>query len=151
MQRERRHNPYPYTWEIPLGIACAVLLVLVLGAHTGRALANLTAGAGITFPPAADLFTSTVDLARGDATAGLTQASASVATPGVLYAWMAVTELVVLVCAVVVGVWVYRRWGPGRVRGMATKTQAEQLLGLSRLRKVRRVVRPDLYPSKRAR
>jgi len=150
MQRDRRHNPYPHTWEIPLGIACAVLLVLVLGAHTGRVLANLTAGAGITFPPATDLFTSTVDLVRGDATAGLTQVSASVATPGVLYVWMAVTELVVLVCALVVGVWVYGRWGR-RVRGMATKAQAEQLLGLTRLRKVRRVVRPDLYPSKRAR
>ena len=25
MQRARRHNPYPLTWEIPRGIACAIL------------------------------------------------------------------------------------------------------------------------------
>ncbi len=145
MQRERRHNPYPHTWEIPLAIACAVLLVLVLGAHAGRALANLTAGAGITFPPTTDLFTSTPSLVRGDAAAGLTDPPAVVAGPGVLYAWMLVTELVVLVCALVVGVWVYGRCGPGRVRGMATKAQADQLLGLTRLRGVRGVVRPDLH------
>ncbi len=145
MQRERRHNPYPYTWEVPLGIACAVLLVLVLGAHTGRALANLTTGAGITFPPTTDLFTSVPGLVRGDATAGLTDPPAVVAASGALYGWMLVTELVVLVLTVVVGVWVYRRWGPGRVQGMATKAQAEQLLGLNRLRNVRGVVRPDLH------
>ncbi len=145
MQRERRHNPYPYTWELPLGIACAVLLVLVLGAHTGRALANLTAGAGITIPPTSDLFTSVPGLVRGNAIAGLTDPPALVAGPGALYAWMAVTELVVLIGALVVGVWVYGRWGPGRVHGMATKPQAEQLLGLTRLKKVRGIVRPDLY------
>ena len=71
MQRERRHNPYPLTWEIPLGIACLVLLLLVLGAHGGRAAANLAAGGGLTFPPATELFPASIGLLRGDAAAGL--------------------------------------------------------------------------------
>ena len=36
----------------------------------------------------------------------------------------------------------------GRILGMATPTQVEHVLGVSRLRKVRHVIRPDLYPKK---
>ena len=43
------------------------------------------------------------------------------------------------------GVALLRRFGPGRVRGMATRSEAESLLGLRRLRTVAPVVRPDLY------
>jgi hypothetical protein len=35
--------------------------------------------------------------------------------------------------------------GTARLRGMASHGEAERLLGVSRLRKVRAVVRPDLY------
>jgi hypothetical protein len=41
------------------------------------------------------------------------------------------------------------RWGPGRLRGMASRGEAERLLGVTRLRKVRSVVRPDLYERNR--
>jgi hypothetical protein len=37
------------------------------------------------------------------------------------------------------------RWGPGRLRGMASRGEAERLLGVTRQRKVRSVVRPNLY------
>ena len=40
MQRSRRNDPYPFTWEIPAAIIAGVLLVLVLGVHIGRAAAN---------------------------------------------------------------------------------------------------------------
>ena len=43
------------------------------------------------------------------------------------------------------------RWGPGRIQGMATRAEAERLLGRTRLRKVAAVVRPDLYGKARAR
>ena len=43
------------------------------------------------------------------------------------------------------GAWAYQRWGPGRMRGMATAAEAEKLLGVTRLRKVGGIVRPDLY------
>lgn len=151
MQRDRRHNPYPLTWEIPLGIACALVLVLVLGVHTGRALANLVAGAGLTFPPVAELFTSVVSLIRGDAAAGLTHPPPDLAGPAALRAWVLATETVLILLSTAVGVLAWVRWGPGRIRGMATRTEAEHLLGLTRLRQARAVVRPDLYPSKKAR
>jgi hypothetical protein len=35
MQRSRRANPYPFTWEVPLALVVAVLLVLVVGAQAG--------------------------------------------------------------------------------------------------------------------
>ena len=44
-----------------------------------------------------------------------------------------------------VGVLAYQRWGPGRMRGMATAAEAEKILGVTRLRKVAGIVRPDLY------
>lgn len=43
------------------------------------------------------------------------------------------------------------RWGPRRVRSMATRAQAEQMLGRTRLRKASAVVRPDLYGKDRNR
>ena len=96
MQRERRHNPYPLTWEIPVGIACLMLLLLVLGAHGGRAAANLAAGGGLTFPPATELFPASIGLLRGDAAAGLDNPPTAVAAPGSLQAWIVASEVVVL-------------------------------------------------------
>jgi hypothetical protein len=43
-QQSRRHDPYPWTWEIPLGIALVILIVLVCGVHLGRGIANVLAG-----------------------------------------------------------------------------------------------------------
>ncbi len=148
MQRERRHNPYPLTWEIPVGILCLVLLLLVLGAHGGRAAANLFAGGGFTFPPATELFPSSIALMRGDAAAGLSRPPTDLASRGVLRMWITASEILVLALGTWAGVAAYLRWGPGRMKGMATKTQAEALLGLTRLRKTRAIVRPDLYGKK---
>ena len=40
-QQSRRHDPYPWTWEIPLGIVLVILMVLVCGVHLGRGIANV--------------------------------------------------------------------------------------------------------------
>jgi hypothetical protein len=42
-QQSRRHDPYEWTWEIPLGIVLVILMVLVCGVH--RCVA-LEAGSG---------------------------------------------------------------------------------------------------------
>ena len=42
-------------------------------------------------------------------------------------------------------IFVLQRWGPGRMRGMATSAEAERMLGVTRLRKVAGIVRPDLH------
>jgi hypothetical protein len=59
--------------------------------------------------------------------------------------WVVATELMLLAICLVVLKLFMDRWGPERLRGMASRGEAERLLGVTRLRKVRTVVRPDLY------
>lgn len=145
MQHERVRNPHPWTFEVPLACALAVLLVLVLGAHAGRAAANLFAGGGLSWPHPTDLFTSLPGLLRGDATAGLSEVPVHVAGPRALRTWVIISEVLALVLITITTVLAMRRWGPGRLRGMASKGEATRLLGPSRLRRHRAVIRPDLF------
>lgn len=153
MQHARRHNPYPWTWEIPAGVCMVLALVAALGVHVGRATANLLAGAGWTWPvEAARFWRSLPAVVGGDAGAGLGHPRPpELARPELV--WTAI--VVVEVAAVVLLAWAVtecvQRWGPGRLRGMATRSEAETMLGLARLRKVRGVVRPDLYPKRTTR
>jgi hypothetical protein len=151
MQRSRRHDPYPFTWEIPATIIAGVLLVLVLGIHIGRAAANLLAGAGWGWPAREELFRSLPGILGGDGGAGLPRAFHGGAGQSTLWTSMSVCELLLLI---LLG-WVFKigldRWGPHRVQGMATRAQAEQMLGRTRLRKASAVVRPDLYDKQRSR
>jgi hypothetical protein len=144
-QQSRRRDPYPWTWEIPLGIVLVILMVLVCGVHLGRGIANVWAGAGWAFPTRVELFRSLPAVLRGDAAAGLDGLNGPVSSPSAVWMCMVVTEVMLLA----VGVWLSKlvldRWGPGRLRGMASRGEAERFLGVTRLRKVRSVVRPDLY------
>jgi hypothetical protein len=70
-------------------------------------------------------------------------------SPATLWTWTVVTEVMLLAVCVFVLKMVLDRWGPGRMRGMASRGEAERLLGVTRLRKVRSVVRPDLYGKRR--
>jgi hypothetical protein len=145
MQRARRTNPYPFAWEIPVAAAVATLLLLVLGLHAGRAVANLVAGGGLTLPSRETLFTSVPGVVGGDAGAGLSGTAAYLAGPTALRVWVGVVDVPVLTLTVWVATVGLGRWGPGRIHGMATREEAERLLGRSRLRKVGALVRPDLY------
>ena len=152
MQRSRRHNPYPWTWEIPLAVTCAVVLAMTLGVHVGRGLATLTAGAGWRWPSTVMLVRSVPAVLGGDADAGLAAtaiSSVAVVDHGSLLSWVAAAELVTVALLAMVGLAMLRNWGPGRLKGMATRDQAERLLGVSRLRRVRRVIRPDLHPRRK--
>jgi type IV secretion system protein VirD4 len=145
MQRARRHDPYPFTWEIPAAIITGVLLVLVLGVHLGRAGANLLAGAGWGWPARGELFRALPAVLGGDGGAGLPGPHHGGAGQTALWTCIGATEVLLLVLLA----WVLKvgldRWGPRRVQGMATRAQAEQMLGRTRLRKARALVRPDLY------
>lgn len=159
MQRERRRDPYPWTWEVPVAFALVAVVVMVTGVQLGRSLANLAAGAGWTWPEAdtspvsgigspvgTAFWTSLPGLLSGDSAAGLpSSATSGLAGPGLLWGSITLTELALLTLTGWAGSWLYVRWGPGRMRGMATVAQAERLLGLTRLRKVAPIVRPDLY------
>lgn len=143
MQQSRRTTPYPYTWEIPLGAVLAITLVLVMAAHAARSLALAVAGAGWAWTSQAQLFAALPGILAGDSRAGLTPGPG--ASPGLLYTCLVLVELIALVLIVGVVIGGMRLWGPARVRGMATRAEADALLGVGRLRKVAAVVRPDLH------
>lgn len=150
-QQARRHDPYPWTWEIPAAAGMVIVTVLTCGVHLGRAVANLRAGAGWQFPARSELFASLPGVLRGDAAAGLQISAGDVASPHDLWMWIAVTELLLLAAGLVVLKVGLGWWGPARMKGMASRAEAEQLLGLTRLRKHAGVVRPDLYQKQRNR
>lgn len=155
MQLARRRDPYPWTWE-PFALwALILLMVLVVGLQVGRGLANWIAGAGFTWPHTDYVVTSVIAVIRGDAAAGLTNADhleqlGQLADPGLLHGSLILTELAFLVGYTVATFLVLRTWGPWRVLGMASREEAERLLGRTRLRKVASVVRPDLYGGKQS-
>jgi hypothetical protein len=126
-----------------------ILLVLVCGIHLGCAIANVLAGAGWTFPGRIELFRSLPEVLRGDAGAGLTGLNGDFPSPVTLWLCVVATELMLIAVCVLLLKLVLGHWGPGRMRGMASSGEAEGLLGVTRLRKVRTVVRPDLYGKRR--
>jgi hypothetical protein len=144
-QRSRRQDPYPWTWEMPLAVILAVLVLISFGVHLGRAVANVLAGYEWRFPSRAHLFSSLPAVLRGDAGAGLVDLHGPVASPSSLLVCVAATELILLAASVLLIKFGLDRWGPGRMRGVATSSEAERLLGVARLRRSRRIVRPDLY------
>ena len=142
--RQHRADPYPWTWELPVGVAAAVALVLVLGVHAGRGVACLLAGDGFQWTRQGALFAALRGILSGDASAGLAEPVPAVSA-GVL-AWSIIgVEVACLGVCVWAGHEAMTRWGPAAVTGVATASAAEELLGCSRLRTVRRIVRPDLY------
>ena len=148
-QRSRRNNPYPFTWEIPLALAVGVLFLLLTGVQAGRSIANLLAGSGWVFVDRPQLFTSLGGIFAGHPGSGLPPLTRP-ASSGLMWASIAVVELVVVIGSVIALKWGLDRWGPGRLHGMATRAEAEALLGRTRLRKHAKVIRPDLYGPKRS-
>jgi hypothetical protein len=164
MQRERRRDPYPWSWESPAAIVLIVVVVILIGLQLGRSAANLVAGAGWTWPnidpgtgtgtvvssPVGTAFwTSLPGILGGNSGAGLPPSSSSgLAGRGLLWGSITVTELTLLTLTAWAGTYLYLRRGPGRTRGMATVSEAEKLLGVTRLRRVAPIVRPDLYETR---
>ena len=148
MQRSRRTNPYPFTWEIPLALVVAVLFLLLMGVQIGRSAANLLAGNGWVFVDRAALFTSLPGIVSGHADAGLGPLSRPPG-PAVLWGSICAVEGIILVICAAGLKWGLGRWGPGRLHGVATRAEAEALLGRTRLRKHAKVIRPDLYGASR--
>jgi hypothetical protein len=145
MQQARRRDPYPITWEVPVGIVLAVVVLAVLGLHVGRGVANLVAGGWWGFPDRDRLFVSLPALVGGDPAAGLTQVEGPVASGSLLWTCVIVVEAVLFVGSLAALKFGFGRWGPHRVQGLASRAEADRLLGRARLRRHARIVRPDLY------
>jgi len=155
MQRERLKNPYPWTWEIPTVLIGITLFLAVVGIQLARSLANLVAGAGWTWPASdtgafssplgAAFWTSLPGVVGGDAAAGLADpVPAQLAPASLTWVCLVLVEGALLIATTWGGLVAYKR-GPGRMKGMASAAEAEKLLGVTRLRKVAPIVRPDVY------
>lgn len=147
MQLDRRKDTIPWTWEPFAGTVLIYLLVAVAMAQNARGLAYCLAGEGWRWPTAAAQVSSSLAVFAGHPAAGLPGRSVPAVSPVLLYSCLVVFEAAGLVAVAVAVVAITRRCGPGRMRGMATRGDAQQLLGVSRLRRHAAVIRPDLYGS----
>jgi len=145
VQQDRRSNPYPWTWEPAAVATLAGVGLLALGVQLGRSLALAADGQGWHWPATNQLFSSLPGVLTGHVDSGLTARVPDVSTSS-LFGWIGLAELLLALVAATVGQWAWRRWGTSHVVGMATRGDAEQALGITRLHRVRHVVRPDLYP-----
>ncbi len=146
-QRDRRREPYPWTWE-PAAAVCATLLgVAVTATQTGRAAANFVSTGTLSFPSTpAGWVTSTPAVLTGNAAAGLSPDGAQPAGP-VLLGWcVGVAGALLLAFTVAALVMGWRRFGPGSMQGVASPDEVRATLGLRRLRRNGRLIRPDLHP-----
>ncbi len=148
MQQDRR-DPYPWTWEPATAGALAAGLILLAGVHLGRAVTCLASGYGPQVTPRDAVFSSTWAILTGDASAGL-DSPLSVSS-SVLVTSIVATELVLLAASILAVIWVLRRWGPLALKGVASSEEAARLLGVQRLRRNRKIIRPDLHGPRKKR
>ena len=147
---QQRRDPQPLArgGEVVLVAFAAVLLLLGMAALAGLGAAAALDGGGWVWPHGNDTMGAVLTgLPTGDAGRGLPpKLAARVPGMAAVYSGVAVAELVVLTVTGAGGVlfWRYHRPGDAR-RGMATRGEAAQVLGRSRLRAARGIVRPDLH------
>lgn len=151
MQWERRREPYPWSWEPSAAVLVAGVCVLVLGTQLGRSLANWLAGGSWWMPPPNLWVATSPSVWAGDAVAGLQGRPGPFASAPLLWRCLIGTEGACVLAGLTVSVAVWRRWGGRRMRGVASRAEVGRLLGRRRLRRIRAVVRPDLYGRRRRR
>ena len=141
MTDSQHDDGYAWTWEPAVGALTTIALIGMVAVQAGRSLTLAAAGAGWHWPPSAALVTSSWGILTGDLHAGLTT------THGAATVWVAwVIAGAVFIAGLAAAIVLALRVTSGRrFKGMATAGQAEQLLGLGRLRANRAVIRPDLY------
>ena len=134
--------------------AGGALIAVVLAALAGLGVASALWGGGWVWPHGTDTVMRVLGgLLHGHPGRGLSPDQLrQVAGPVPVYACVAAVELVVLITAVITAVLISRYLRPGDARGgMATRSEAQQALGLRQLRGGRAVIRPDRYPPRSGR
>ena len=140
----RRPDPTPMGWEVPVAGLAAWLCLAAAGVLAGQGAASWVSGHGWLWPESVQLFAATGGLLTGHVGVGI-DAPAGLPSLGLVLAATAVLELLLLVTTVWAARWYWTTMGPGRRLGMATRADAESALGAGRLRRVRKLIRPDLY------
>jgi hypothetical protein len=147
-QRRRDPQPMGQGWEVAVAVIGGALLGFGLAALCGLGAASALFGRGWVWPHGTDTIGHVIGgLFSGHPGRGLDPRQAGlVAGPTAVYLCVAVCELAIIVASVIGGVLVARYRRPGDARGgMATRSEAEQVLGISKLRGARDIIRPDLY------
>jgi type IV secretion system protein VirD4 len=146
IRRERR-DPLPLTWELPAAAALAWVAVAAILLPAGRGAASWLTGGGWVWPETGPgLTASLAGLLAGHPSYGLSASTATfLPADSVVYLLVALVELAwLIVSLLVLRAW-WRTWGPGMREGLADRAEVEKVLGLSRMRRNRNVIRPDLY------
>ncbi len=147
---QQRRDPQPMSRgaEVALVALAGMLMLLGLAALAGLGAAAALVGGGWVWPHGSDTIGKVLGgLLTGHPGAGLPSELADrVPSPVAVYSGVAAAELVMLSLATVGGVlfWRYHRPGDAR-RGMVTRGEAAQVLGRSRLRAARAIIRPDQH------
>jgi type IV secretion system protein VirD4 len=142
-----RRDPPPLTWELPAAATLAWVAVAAMLLPAGRGAASWLTGAGWVWPrTGAALTASLVGLLAGHPGAGLAATPApALPAAAVVYLVVVLAEVTWLTLSLLaVGTW-WRTAGPGMREGLADRGEVEKVLGASRLRRNRAVIRPDLY------
>ena len=145
--RERDPQPLNRQAEVAFVALAGVVLLLTWAAVAGQGVSAAIFGDGWVWPGGTGKVVPAVgELLSGHPGRGMTPALAR-QLPGqaAVYGCVGACEVLLIGALVWVGVLVarYRRPGDSR-RGMATRYEAAQVLGLRRLRSARAVIRPDL-------
>jgi len=140
----RRPDPLPWSWEVPAGAGLAWLSLSAATLLAAQGAAGFLTGHGWVWPGSSRLFPALGGLLTGQVGVGV-DATAGLPAPTLVYALAVVTELALLAVSVWAAVRFWSTVGPGRRHGMATRADAETVLGVGRLRRVRKLIRPDLY------
>jgi len=142
MTDSQHEDGYAWTWEPAVGALTTVAILGVMALQAGRSLTLLIAGEGWQWPPSTALVTSCWGILTGNLHAGVTPTNP--VTGSVVLAWALAGALFIAGLAAATTL-ALRVVAGRRFKGMASAGQAEQLLGLGRLRANRAVIRPDLY------
>ena len=146
----RRPDPTPWGWEVPTAGLLAWLSVAAATLLASQAGAAWVSGHGWLWPDSPHLFPALSGLVTGHVGAGV-GAPDGLPSPVLVVIVAVVLELALLVVSIWAARWFWTTAGPGRRLGMATRADAETALGAGRLRRVRKLIRPDLYGVPRAR
>ena len=135
------------TWELPAAAAAATVAGMALMLPAGQGAAGVLIGQGWAWPQGTRaMLASLGGLISGHPGHGLTaEQAARIPAAGAVYLFIVLGELLLITAAVYAVVLWWHHLGPGAQLGMADRVEAESVLGLSGLRKSRKVIRPDLY------
>ena len=150
--RRARADVQSMTWEIPAAGAAVWLLAAVLVFPAGPGAAAHVFGGGWVWPRGCSAVLSSIGgLATGHPGRGLATGQVG-QLPGtrVVYLLVVVGEALLVAAAIWAGVLWWRHLGPGAWPGMADRFEVEMVLGRSRLRRARKLIRPDLYGTERS-